>query len=78
MRAPPRFINIGERTNVAGSGRFKKLILEGDFAPPLNVARQQVEAGAQMIVASTWMMPCLMPKKQHGHRTSNFSCHRTR
>ncbi len=44
-----RFINIGERTNVAGSARFKKLILEGDFATAVEVARQQVEAGAQMI-----------------------------
>jgi Methionine synthase I, cobalamin-binding domain len=36
-----RFINIGERTNVAGSARFKKLILEGDFAAAVDVARQQ-------------------------------------
>ncbi len=44
-----RFINIGERTNVAGSAKFKKLILEGDFPTAVEVARQQVEAGAQMI-----------------------------
>jgi len=43
------FVNIGERTNVAGSARFKKLILEGDFASALDVARQQVENGAQII-----------------------------
>ncbi len=44
-----RFINIGERTNVAGSAKFKKLILNGDFALAVDVARQQVEAGAQIL-----------------------------
>ena len=43
------FVNIGERTNVAGSARFKKLIVEGDDAGALNVARGQVANGAQMI-----------------------------
>ena len=43
------FINIGERTNVTGSAKFKKLILDGDYATALDVARQQVEAGAQII-----------------------------
>src|SRR6185503_18162726 len=43
------FVNIGERTNVTGSPGFSKLILEGDFAQALSVARQQVENGAQMI-----------------------------
>ena len=43
------FINIGERTNVTGSARFKRLILEGDFETALDVARQQVENGAQII-----------------------------
>ncbi len=43
------FVNIGERTNVAGSIRFKKLILEGDFNGALDVARQQVENGAQIV-----------------------------
>ncbi len=43
------FINIGERTNVTGSARFKKLIMEGDYATALDVARQQVENGAQII-----------------------------
>ena len=43
------FINIGERTNVTGSAAFKKLIVEGNFAEAVNVARQQVENGAQII-----------------------------
>ena len=43
------FINIGERTNVTGSARFKKLILEGDYTAAIEVARQQVESGAQII-----------------------------
>ena len=43
------FINIGERTNVTGSARFKKLILNGDFDAALQVARQQVENGAQVL-----------------------------
>lgn len=44
-----RFINIGERTNVTGSARFKKLILDGKYEAALQVARQQVENGAQII-----------------------------
>jgi len=43
------FVNVGERTNVTGSARFKKLIKEEDFEAALEVARQQVEAGAQII-----------------------------
>ncbi|MEM9740102.1 MAG: methionine synthase [Pseudomonadota bacterium] len=43
------FVNIGERTNVTGSARFKKLILEGDYSTAVEVARQQVENGAQII-----------------------------
>src|SRR5262249_33030615 len=42
-------VNIGERTNVTGSAAFKKLIVEGDFAKAVDVARQQVENGAQII-----------------------------
>ncbi len=44
-----RFINIGERTNVTGSAAFKKLIMAGDYAAAVEVARNQVEAGAQVI-----------------------------
>ncbi|MFT6084617.1 MAG: 5-methyltetrahydrofolate--homocysteine methyltransferase, partial [Alphaproteobacteria bacterium] len=43
------FVNVGERTNVTGSARFRKLIKEGDYDTALEVARQQVESGAQII-----------------------------
>ncbi len=43
------FVNVGERTNVTGSARFRRLIKEGDYTTALEVARQQVEAGAQII-----------------------------
>ena len=43
------FINIGERTNVTGSAKFARLIREENFDEALEVARQQVEAGAQII-----------------------------
>jgi 5-methyltetrahydrofolate--homocysteine methyltransferase len=43
------FINVGERTNVTGSPKFAKLILAGNYDEALAVARQQVEAGAQII-----------------------------
>ncbi|MFT9099359.1 MAG: methionine synthase [Zymomonas mobilis subsp. pomaceae] len=44
-----RFFNIGERTNVTGSARFKKMILSGNYTAAVEVARQQVENGAQII-----------------------------
>ncbi|QIK97242.1 methionine synthase [Sphingomonas sp. HDW15A] len=47
--AGARFVNIGERTNVTGSAKFKKLVLAGDYDSAVEVARQQVEAGAQII-----------------------------
>lgn len=43
------FVNIGERTNVTGSAKFKKLVMAGDYAAAVEVARQQVDAGAQVI-----------------------------
>ncbi|MGZ8953531.1 MAG: homocysteine S-methyltransferase family protein, partial [Methylovulum sp.] len=43
------FVNVGERTNVTGSAAFKRLIIEGDFEAALDVAKQQVENGAQII-----------------------------
>ncbi len=45
----PTFINVGERTNVTGSAKFRKLVVAGDYPAALDVARQQVEAGAQVI-----------------------------
>ncbi|WP_091530341.1 methionine synthase [Fontimonas thermophila] len=43
------FVNVGERTNVTGSARFRNLIKAGDYAAALDIARQQVESGAQII-----------------------------
>src|ERR1700686_1538600 len=43
------FVNIGERTNVTGSAKFRKLITAGDYASALSIARDQVENGAQVI-----------------------------
>src|SRR5512144_2550784 len=43
------FINIGERTNVTGSAKFRKLILAGDYAAGVEIAREQVAGGAQII-----------------------------
>jgi 5-methyltetrahydrofolate--homocysteine methyltransferase len=45
----PTFVNIGERTNVTGSARFRKLVSDGDYPAALAVARDQVEAGAQIL-----------------------------
>jgi 5-methyltetrahydrofolate--homocysteine methyltransferase len=47
--AGARFVNVGERTNVTGSAKFKKLILADDFDAAVEVARDQVENGAQII-----------------------------
>ena len=47
--AGARFVNIGERTNVTGSAAFKKLVLAGDYDAAVEVARDQVENGAQVI-----------------------------
>ncbi|WP_288487357.1 methionine synthase [uncultured Novosphingobium sp.] len=44
-----RFVNIGERTNVTGSAKFKKLIMAGDYPAAVEIARQQVDNGAQVI-----------------------------
>lgn len=43
------FVNVGERTNVTGSAKFKRLIKEENYQEALDVARQQVESGAQII-----------------------------
>jgi len=49
MTPESNFMNIGERTNVAGSRHFAKLVLSGDLEGALEIARQQVEGGAQVI-----------------------------
>jgi len=49
IRPDSNFLNIGERTNVTGSPKFSKLILNGSYEEALSIARQQVEGGAQMI-----------------------------
>jgi len=49
ISADSLFVNVGERTNVTGSALFKRLITEGDFDSALSIAKQQVEAGAQII-----------------------------
>ena len=43
------FVNVGERTNVTGSAKFRKLVTAGDYNAALAVAREQVENGAQVI-----------------------------
>lgn len=49
LRPESNFLNVGERTNVTGSRRFARLIRDGDFEAALEVARDQVDGGAQMI-----------------------------
>jgi 5-methyltetrahydrofolate--homocysteine methyltransferase len=49
IRPDTNFVNIGERTNVTGSPKFAKLVLNGQYEEALAVARQQVEGGAQII-----------------------------
>ncbi len=49
VTAESLFVNVGERTNITGSARFRNLVRDGDFPAALSVARQQVENGAQVI-----------------------------
>ncbi|MET8150805.1 methionine synthase [Actinoplanes sp. NPDC049668] len=49
ITAESLFVNVGERTNITGSARFRNLIRDGDYPTALSVARQQVENGAQVI-----------------------------
>ncbi len=43
------FVNVGERANVTGSAKFKRLVMEGDYDTALDICREQVENGAQII-----------------------------
>ena len=43
------FVNVGERTNVAGSAKFKRLVIAGEYEKAIDVARQQIDNGAQII-----------------------------
>lgn len=49
IRPDSNFINIGERTNVTGSAKFRRLIKENNYEEALSIARQQIENGAQII-----------------------------
>jgi 5-methyltetrahydrofolate--homocysteine methyltransferase len=49
VRPDSIFVNVGERTNVTGSRKFAKLILAGEYDAGLEIARQQVESGAQLL-----------------------------
>jgi 5-methyltetrahydrofolate--homocysteine methyltransferase len=49
VRPDSNFVNVGERTNVTGSPRFSKLVMAGQYPEALQVARQQVEGGAQIL-----------------------------
>jgi 5-methyltetrahydrofolate--homocysteine methyltransferase len=49
VRGDSLFVNVGERTNITGSAKFRNLIRDGDYSAALTVARQQVENGAQVI-----------------------------
>jgi len=49
ITADSLFVNVGERANVTGSAKFKRLIKEGDYESALDIARRQVETGAQVI-----------------------------
>ncbi len=49
LRPESNFMNVGERTNVTGSKKFARLILQGNYDEALSVAREQVEGGAQVI-----------------------------
>ncbi|PIE00110.1 MAG: methionine synthase [Thiothrix nivea] len=64
------FVNVGERTNVTGSARFKRLIKEGDYSTALEVALEQVENGAQVIDVN--MDEGLLDAEKEMHRFLNL------
>ena len=49
IRPETNFVNVGERTNVTGSAKFKRLIKNEEYEEGLSVAREQVEGGAQIV-----------------------------
>ncbi|HEX9755830.1 MAG TPA: methionine synthase, partial [Gemmatimonadales bacterium] len=64
------FVNVGERTNVTGSRRFARLVREGQYAEALEVARQQVESGAQILDVN--MDEGLLDSEQAMHTFQNL------
>ena len=51
------FVNVGERTNVTGSAKFRKLVTAGDYTTALSIAREQVDSGAQVIDVNMAKVP---------------------
>ena len=49
LKSNINFVNVGERTNVTGSRKFLRLIKEGNYTEAVEIAREQVEGGAQII-----------------------------
>ena len=70
------FVNVGERTNVTGSAKFRKLIVNRDYATALDVAREQVENGAQIIDVN--MDEGLIDSKKADGRIPEPCCRGTR
>ncbi len=70
VRSDSNFVNVGERTNVAGSRAFAKLILAGHYEAAVEVARQQVESGAQILDVN--MDEGLLDAAQAMHRFLNL------
>src|SRR5690625_4937511 len=68
------FVNVGERCNVTGSARFKRLIIEEDYSTALEVALQQVENGAQIIDIN--MDEAMLDSEGHGALPAS-DCRRT-
>ena len=66
------FVNVGERTNVTGSAKFRKLIEAGDYAAALEVARQQVASGAQAALLGP-IMPALNSARQAVGTAAEFA-----
>ena len=53
-----KFINIGERTNVTGSAKFKKLIMANKFEEAISIAKDQIEKNMHKSLISLWMKDC--------------------